>query len=546
MKQWEKIIATACVGTELLWMGTVLPAQAAPAAGHFANGAMSHRRSFLARAFLDKGIAAYKSGHYTLALQYFHDADEHGHSKASRYIGLCYENGYGVEKNLKTAVQWYTKAMQRGDVTGTYYLGHMYEDGLGVAVDYTRAREMYEKASYRSDIISAPAQNALGRMYEKGEGVPANLSMARQWYEKASMAGYEEATDALVRLGEPIRVTTPRVMTQRVMAGRSTDIVNGVTQIDSSYIWKPVPSINFSSKHYVFIKNSDGSLTPMDEPWFDAEEIAPGTWKIQSDGDYCYLLEGDSIAVMIDCGYGAGNIRQYAETLTTKPVKYVINTHYHFDHTANDAYFDAAFMTAESIPYATVPYTSFSGITFPRDYPVITVIDGYTLNLGNRELKIIAFPHSNHTLGGIAILDKSRRILFSGDEFLFPSKAELNISLEDFAKNMKRIENVRSDFDVLYAGTGKKDGTMFDQYYQAAMYGISPQMTYTLSDKTQKRTETLEKTADGHIIYTRGSVRPGDQTENAPENIPQGQRATYTYNGFAVSFIVPGKATDTK
>ena len=45
-------------------------------------------------------------------------------------------------------------------------------------------------------------------------------------------------------------------------------------------------------------------------------------------------------------------------------------------------------------------------------------------------------------------------------------------------------------------------------------------MTYTLSDKTQKRTETLEKTADGHIIYTRGSVRPGDQTENAPENIP--------------------------
>lgn len=98
MKQWEKIIATAWVGTGLLWMGTVLPAQAAPAAGHFANGAMSHRRSFLARAFLDKGIAAYKSGNYTLALQYFHDADEHGHSKASRYIGLCYENGYGVEK----------------------------------------------------------------------------------------------------------------------------------------------------------------------------------------------------------------------------------------------------------------------------------------------------------------------------------------------------------------------------------------------------------------------------------------------------------------
>ena len=105
----------------------------------------------------------------------------------------------------------------------------------------------------------------------------------------------------------------------------------------------------------------------MDEPWFDAEESLPA-WKIQSDGDYCHLLEG--FHCRYDCS--TAGIRQYAETLTTKPVAHVINTHYHFDHTANDAYFDAAFMTAESIPYATVPYTSFSGITFPRDYPVIT------------------------------------------------------------------------------------------------------------------------------------------------------------------------------
>ena len=64
-------------------------------------------------------------------------------------------------------------------------------------------------------------------------------------------------------------------------------------------------------------------------------------------------------AKALACGYGAGNIRAVAQTLTDKPVKYVINTHYHFDHTANDAYFDAAFMTKESIPYATVPYDSF-------------------------------------------------------------------------------------------------------------------------------------------------------------------------------------------
>lgn len=79
------------------------------------------------------------------------------------------------------------------------------------------------------------------------------------------------------------------------------------------------------------------------------------------------------------------------EKLYGKPVKYVINTHYHFDHTANDAYFDAAFMTPASVDYATIPYKGFSGISFPRNYPVVTVQDGYPLNLGSRALTIIEF-----------------------------------------------------------------------------------------------------------------------------------------------------------
>lgn len=31
----------------------------------------------------------------------------------------------------------------------------------------------------------------------------------------------------------------------------------------------------------------------------------------------------------------------------------------------------------------------------------------------------------------------------------------------------------------------------------------------------------------------------GDKTKNAPEIIPQGQRVSYTYEGFTVSFILP-------
>lgn len=66
--------------------------------------------------------------------------------------------------------------------------------------------------------------------------------------------------------------------------------------------WTPVKSIDFSSKHNVMIKSDDGSLTPMDQPYFKSTLIAAGTWQILSDGDYMYLVEGDKEAILIDSG----------------------------------------------------------------------------------------------------------------------------------------------------------------------------------------------------------------------------------------------------
>ena len=136
-----------------------------------------------------------------------------------------------------------------------------------------------------------------------------------------------------------------------------------------SAVWTPIKSIDFSSKHNIMIQSDDGTLTPMDVPYYKSTLIAPGTWRIESDGDFSYLIEGDNEALSIDTGYGAGNIREYLQTVTKKPVRYVANTHDHFDHTANNAYFDKAFMSAETAKKATIPFQSFAGINFPRNYP---------------------------------------------------------------------------------------------------------------------------------------------------------------------------------
>ena len=53
--------------------------------------------------------------------------------------------------------------------------------------------------------------------------------------------------------------------------------------------YTPVKFIDFSSKHNIMIKSQDGTLTPMDEPYYRSTLVTPGTWRIESDGDYQYL-----------------------------------------------------------------------------------------------------------------------------------------------------------------------------------------------------------------------------------------------------------------
>ena len=77
-------------------------------------------------------------------------------------------------------------------------------------------------------------------------------------------------------------------------------------------------------------------------------------------------------------------------------------------------------MSAATKPLATIPFPSFAGIDFPRDYPVQIVGDGDVIPLKGRELLVFEIP--DHAVGSLAFLDRKERILFSGDEFMLMGK----------------------------------------------------------------------------------------------------------------------------
>ena len=268
---------------------------------------------------------------------------------------------------------------------------------------------------------------------------------------------------------------------------------------------------DFSCKSHILLEDDEGVRVPMSEPYYRAEVIAPKTWKILSDGDYSYLLQGeDGDAILIDSGYGAGNIRAYCATLLGHDVSRIVNTHHHFDHTANDGYFDLVYMAEESVPLATRPFPSFDGIEFPRDYPVQTVGDGDIIPLKGRDLLVFKMP--DHAVGSIVLLDRAGRLLFTGDEYGMPFGKPINTTVENWVRLSEKLVPYRGDYDAVWGGPGRCDPDIVQKLLDnclAILGGAEGEVRVDPPFNNWEKTDAL-----GHIIWKRRLPHPGDGPKN--------------------------------
>ena len=70
----------------------------------------------------------------------------------------------------------------------------------------------------------------------------------------------------------------------------------------------------------------------------------PGVWTLTNRWqNFMFLIVGEEKAMLIDTGYGEGNLREIVEGITDKPVM-VVDTHGHFDHTGGNAWWTDVWM----------------------------------------------------------------------------------------------------------------------------------------------------------------------------------------------------------
>ena len=186
-----------------------------------------------------------------------------------------------------------------------------------------------------------------------------------------------------------------------------------------------------------------------------------------------YLITGEKRGLIIDTMYGREDVKKVAEELTNFPLS-VVNTHGHWDHVYGNIYFEEVYIHQADISIASHYFerTSFQKMIRKKGLKparFATVAEGDAFDLGGIVLDIYEVP--GHTPGGIVLLDRKDRILFTGDSIIEQTWMQLpdSLPMESFLSSLQKVQKLRSEFDYVLTGHGRglEDASLCEAHIKA-------------------------------------------------------------------------------
>ena len=157
-----------------------------------------------------------------------------------------------------------------------------------------------------------------------------------------------------------------------------------------------------------------------------ATRVSGNVWILQGAGGNIAATAGDDGIAIVDDQYAplAPKIRDALAKMSKKPVRFVLNTHFHGDHTGGNAAFGA---TALIVAQANVRKRLAAGGTSPGGdatpsapaaaLPVVTFEQGLSLHFNGEEIRAIALQ-PGHTDGDSAIWFVKSNVVHLGDDYV--------------------------------------------------------------------------------------------------------------------------------
>src|SRR5436189_3158524 len=156
-----------------------------------------------------------------------------------------------------------------------------------------------------------------------------------------------------------------------------------------------------------------------------ATKVAGTVYMLEGSGGNIGVSVGDDGIVIVDDQFAplAPKIKEALKGITDKPVKFVLNTHFHGDHAGGNAPFstEATIIAHENVRKRLKEGGPVAGgevkPAAKEALPVVTFNDRASVHLNGEDIRAIHFPNG-HTDGDSVIFFTQANVVHMGDDFV--------------------------------------------------------------------------------------------------------------------------------
>lgn len=206
------------------------------------------------------------------------------------------------------------------------------------------------------------------------------------------------------------------------------------------------------------------------QPWFEVYDIGHDIYAVYEPYHVqeviSYLIQGQDRALLWDTGMGIGNIKRLTDELWGKEL-IVCNSHHHFDHIGGDPAFETVYVLNHPVMMQALktPLTdsflarNYGADAFSDRSPLssyeyqfkvthaVPIANGHIFDLGGCQLEVMHTP--GHSKDSIALIDRRRRLLFTGDTYYPGPLYCFEEPIAEYADTMRKLADAFADYTLI-------------------------------------------------------------------------------------------------
>ena len=262
----------------------------------------------------------------------------------------------------------------------------------------------------------------------------------------------------------------------------------------------------------------------------NSTKITNNTYIIHSSGGNVILFTGNDGSILVDDQYApvTKKLKSLIANITDKPIKFVINTHWHPDHVGgNEKIGDtgAIIISHDNVRkrLSTVQFFEFINQSIPslseNGLPIITFSENMTFHLNNEEIQIFHLD-DGHTDGDSAVYFVKNNVIHVGDDFSDRSYPFMDLSsggsVDGLISSLQTIlSKINKDTIVIGGHSGISNQTKVSEYFNMLINVRNAVNSMIKNGKSLNDIIQSKPTSQYNIIYHDYSfIKPKDFVAN--------------------------------